>query len=324
MYGISPENITILSRNENPYHPSHRAVEALKSTPLNRYPDSRAFIGALSSYAGYPSGNIVIGAGMDEVITTLSRLFLGPKDQALIPVPTYTLYALATRLCGAVPVYRQRGTDFDVDAEIPKGVKMVFLCSPNNPTGNAISEERLRTVVEGTSAIVFLDEAYAEFAGRCLVGLVNEYENLVVGRTMSKAFALAGLRLGYAVMPQWMAEQYRRIAPLFSISSPALASGAAALSDLDHMRSLVSRIISERERMRKDIEGACPSEGNFLFVRTKEKSGLISERLQRKGIIVRDCASYPGAGDCCLRVTVGTPEQNDSFIEAFKGASRPG
>lgn len=322
-YGIPTERIVILSRNENPYGPSPRAQEALKSTPFNRYPDSRAFSEALSGYTGYPVENIVIGAGMDEIITTMARLFLGPEDKALIPVPTYTLYALAARLCGAVPVYTQRLPDFDVDLTIPVGVKMVFLCSPNNPTGNSISEGRLRQIAESTEAVVFLDEAYAEFAGQSQIELVKEYENLVVGRTMSKAFALAGLRLGYAVAPRWMAEQYRRIAPLFSISSPSLAAGVAALTDLDHMRASVSRILSERERMREEIERACPSEGNFLFIQTKEKSSLIVERLLRRGIIVRDCASYPGAGDCRLRVTVGTPEQNDRFLEGFVEVSGP-
>ncbi len=151
--------------------------------------------------------------------------------------------------------------------------------------------------------------------------MAREYENLVVGRTLSKAFALAGLRLGYAAMPLWAAEQYRQIASLFSISSPSLAAGAAALSDLEYM-SIVSKIISERERLQSEIEGACPSEGNFLFIHTKEKSDLVSKRLLKRGIIVRVCSIYPGAGDCCLRVTVSTPEQNDLIIEAFREADR--
>ncbi len=323
-YGIPPERIVILSRNENPYGPSPKVRKALNEAGLSRYPDSGQFVEALSRYTDYAPENIAIGAGMDEVITTMPRLFLGPGDRALIPVPTYTLYSLAARLCGAVPVYRQRLPDFDMDTEIPEDVKMVFLCSPNNPTGNVISEERLRQVVESTHAIVFLDEAYAEFAGRSLIGLVREYENLVVGRTMSKAFALAGLRLGYAVAPRWIAEQYRRISPLFSISSPSLAAGAAALPDLGHMRDCVRKIISERERMQEEIPGAYSSEGNFLFISTMDKSGIIAERLLHRGIIVRDCSSYPGAGDCCLRVTVGRPEENDLFLEAFKESNRPG
>jgi histidinol-phosphate aminotransferase len=323
-YGIPPEKMVVLSRNENPYSPGPKVLEALESPLLNRYPDSGPFVEALSGYTGYPAKNIVTGAGMDEVITTMTRLFLGPGDRALIPVPTYTLYGLAVRLCGAMPIYQQRLADFDVnlDSEVPDDVKMMFLCSPNNPTGNAISKSALQAILESTDAIVFLDEAYAEFAKESLLHLVREHDNLVVGRTMSKAFALAGLRLGYAVAPEWIAEQYRRIAPLFSISSVSLAAGTAALEDVEYMKRSVLKIVSERERMRKQIGGAWPTEGNFLFISTKERSSIVSERLLRRGIIVRDCASFLGAGDCCLRVTVGTPRQNDIFREAFGEASQ--
>lgn len=320
-YGIPPEKIVILSRNENPYAPSPKVLDALKSPQLNRYPDSRPFIEALSGYTGYHAKNIIAGAGMDEVILTMTRLFLGPGDRALIPVPSYTLYDLAARICGALPVYQRRLANFevDLDSEIPAGVKMVFLCSPNNPTGNAISKSTLQAILESTDAIIFLDEAYAEFAKESFIRLVEDHDNLIVGRTMSKAFALAGLRLGYAAAPEWIAKQYRRIAPLFSISSVSLAAGITALCDLEYMRRSVSKIVSERERMRKLIGGAWPTEGNFLFISTEEKSSLVAERLLRHGIIVRDCTSYPGAGDCCLRVTVGTPEQNGIFMEAYLG-----
>jgi histidinol-phosphate aminotransferase len=189
------------------------------------------------------------GAGMDEIITTICRIFLGSGDKALIPVPTYNFYGLAVELCGAVPHYQPRLAGFSVDQKIPEGIKMTFLCSPNNPTGNALSEENVRAVVEGTESIVFLDEAYAEFAGKSLLKLVREYDNLVVGRTLSKAFGLAGLRLSYAVAPPWIARQYRRVAPLFGISSLSLAAGVAALQDLGWMRKYVGKIVAERERM---------------------------------------------------------------------------
>jgi histidinol-phosphate aminotransferase len=197
---------------------------------------------------------------------------------------------------------------------------MAFLCSPNNPTGNSLSEENVRAVVEGTDAIVFLDEAYAEFAEKSLLKLVREYDNLVVGRTLSKAFGLAGLRLGYAVAPTWIAQQYRRVAPLFSVSSPSLAAGVSALQDLDWMRECVKKIVSERERMRQSLACSNPSEGNFLYVHTEEKSEVVVERLLRQGIVVRNCSSFPGSGDHCLRVTVGRPKENDRFLEEFEKA----
>jgi histidinol-phosphate aminotransferase len=309
--------IIILSRNENPYGQSPKVWESFLGVPLHRYPDSRCFLKAVSNYSNCPEENIIIGAGLDEIITTVARLFLGPGDKALIPVPTYNLYGLATRLCGAVPIYRPMLPGFEIDIDVPRDAKMIFLCSPNNPTGSSISEQTVRAVVEATNGIVFLDEAYAEFAGNSLINLVHSYDNLMVGRTLSKAFGLAGLRLGYALAPAWMAKEYRRVAPLFSISSLSLAAGEAALQDLEYMRASVGKIIAERERMRKSVKGAYPSQGNFLYIHCQEQSGLAAERLLRQGIMARDCSVFPGAGKNCLRVSIGMPEDNDRFIEAF-------
>jgi len=321
MYGIPEEHIIILSRNENPYGASPRVRMALKDVPLNRYPESQPFLRALAGYTGYSEEHIIAGAGMDEIIATICRIFLGPGEKAFIPVPTYNLYGLAAQLCGAKPLFLPRQEDFSVGLEIPENIKMAFLCSPNNPTGNALSEESVRAIVEGTKAIVFLDEAYAEFARKSLLKLVKEYDNLVVGRTLSKAFGLAGLRLGYAVAPPWIAEQYRRVAPLFSISSLSLAAGVAALQDLDWMRKCVGKIVSERERMMEILACVHPSEGNFLYVHTKERSRVVTQQLLRQGVIVRDCGSFPGSGEHCMRVTVGKPEENDCFLEALDEVS---
>ncbi len=317
---IPEDKIAVLSLNENPYGPSPNVWKALKDVPLNRYPDYKPFLKALSNYAEYPEENIVVGAGMDEIITTIARLFLGQGDKALIPVPTYNLYGLAASLCGALPVYRPRLQGFEVDLDIPDGIKMIFLCTPNNPTGNSLSEKSARTIAESAKGIVFLDEAYVEFAESNLLKLVRDYENLVVGRTLSKAFGLAGMRLGYAVAPEWIAEQYRRIAPLFSISSLSLAAGVAALQNFKYMKESVGKIVGERERIRSRID-TYPSEGNFLYLQTKERSNLVAEQLLCQGIMVRDCSNFPGAGEHCLRVSVGTPEQNDRFLDAYAPGS---
>jgi histidinol-phosphate aminotransferase len=319
-YGISDESIVMLSRNENPYGPSPHTHAALRDVSPHRYPDSHPFVKALSMYTGYPKECLVTGAGMDEIITTICRIFLGSGDTAFIPVPTYNLYGLAVELCGAMPLFKARLSDFAVDTKTPERIKMAFLCSPNNPTGNSISEDNVRAIVEDTDAIVFLDEAYAEFAEKSLLKLVREYDNLVVGRTLSKAFGLAGLRLGYAVAPPWIAQQYQRVAPLFSISSLSLAAGVAALQDLDWMRECVKKIVSERERMHERLTSSNPSEGNFLYIHTEEKSDVVVERLLRQGIAVRDCSSFPGCGEHCLRVTVGRPKENDRFLEEFEKA----
>ncbi|MCU0637946.1 MAG: histidinol-phosphate transaminase [Methanothrix sp.] len=315
--GIRPEDMIVLSRNENAYGTSPAVRAALQDAPLNRYPDSLPFLQALSKYTGCPEDWIVAGAGMDEIIATVCRIFLGPGDRALIPYPTYNFYAVAAQLCGARPEYRPRTAGFAVEAAVPAGVKMAFLCSPNNPTGNSLSEENVRAVVEGTDGIVFLDEAYVEFAGESLSRLVREHENLIVGRTLSKAFGLAGLRLGYAIAPPWIAEQYRRVAPLFSISSPSLAAGVAALQDIGWMRACVGKIVSERERMRSRLPCAMPSEANFLFLQTRRRSKDLAEQLLSRRIVVRDCSSFYGCGEQGMRVSVGRREENERFLEEF-------
>ena len=315
--GMLLNDLIVLSRNENPYGPSPAVGAALQEGPFHRYPDSRPFLEALAGYTGFSPDWLVAGAGMDEIISTICRIFLGRGDRALIPVPTYNYYALAAGLCGARPEYQTRAESLALHPHLP-GLKMVFLCSPNNPTGETLSEDSVRSVLEETDAIVFLDEAYIEFAGKSLVGLVREYQNLVVGRTLSKAFGLAGMRLGYAIAPPWIAEQYRRVAPMFSISSPSLVAGTAALADLEWMKECVRRIVSERERMREKLPCALPSRANFLFLKTRHKSKALAEQLLCRGIIVRDCNSFHGCGERCLRVTVGRREENDSFLEALE------
>ncbi|OPX74753.1 MAG: Aspartate aminotransferase [Methanosaeta sp. PtaB.Bin018] len=319
-YGVALQDILILSRNENPYGPSPRVREALSEASLHRYPDPQPFVSAVANYVGFPEENIVAGAGMDEIIMNIARLFLGRGDKALIPIPTYNLYALAARLCQAQVVRQPMLSGFELNPHIPDGMKMVFICAPNNPTGSIISEETARAILEGTEGMVFLDEAYAEFAEKSLISLVKEYDNLVVGRTLSKAFGLAGLRLGYAVAPQWLAAQYRRVAPLFSMSSASLAAGVVALKDLDYMKKTTAKIIAERERLLLQLDGAHPSQGNFICIFTQERSSIVAERLLCQGVVVRDCSSFPGAGMHCLRVSIGTPEQNDRFLEAFAKA----
>ena len=318
-YKIPPENIVKLGSNENPYGPSPKVRQALMQIHPERYPEPEELIQGLSSYAGYPENMVVIGAGMDGVMDTLTRLFLEKGDKTLIHTPTFSYYEILTTLCDATPIFASRGKQFEIShgCDIPGDVKMVFICSPNNPTGNITSRDDLKGILESTDAIVFLDEAYVEFADHSLLDLVGKYENLVVGRTMSKAFGLAGMRLGYAIAPVWIADQYRRAAPpFFGITCASVAAGLAALSDLDYMQSSVEKICNERERFHRVI-GSRPSQANFLCIDTAEPSSAVAEKFLRKGIIIRDCRSFRGAGDHLIRLTVGTPGENDRFLEAY-------
>ena len=321
-YGLKPEEIVKLGSNENPYGPSPKVARALQDISPERYPEPEVLMAGLAGYTGFPEEMIVIGAGMDGVMDTLTRLFLEEGDRTFIPTPTFSYYEILTFLNGAKPVFSQRGEEFEVPMNIPADTKMAFLCSPNNPTGNVTDEKEVRALLESTDAIVFLDEAYVEFAEQSLAMLVKEYDNLVVGRTLSKAFGLAGMRLGYALAPQWIADQYRRAAPpFFGISCASTAAGVAALSDIPFMHNSVEKIRMERKRL-QGATNSHPSQANFLYIETDVASNLFVERFLARGIIIRDCRSFRGAGEHHARVTVGTPSENDRFLSAFQEICR--
>ena len=321
-YGFNPEDIVKLGSNENPYGPSPMAKEALASAAMERYPEPEELLAGLSAYIGFPEDMILLGAGMDGVMDTLTRIFLEPGDTTFIPTPTFSYYEILTIMAAARPIFSPRGPQYELAEAVPVEAKMAFLCSPNNPTGNVLSEKELRAILESTDAIIFLDEAYVEFSERSLVHLVREYDNLIVGRTLSKAFGLAGMRLGYALAPSWIAEQYRRAAPPFyGISSASAAAGAAALSDLPFMSRSVQNIVSERERLVREI-GCGASQANFLYLRTALPSDQFVERFLCRGIIIRDCRSFRGSGEHQVRVTVGRPEENQRFLSAYREICR--
>ena len=268
---------------------------------------------------------VCVTSGCNQAFAAAMMAIAKAGDNVIVTVPyffNHTMWlgmlGIEARFIPAISGTVTHPRPEDAAALIDERTRAIILCSPNNPTGEVLSEDSVRSVLEETDAIVFLDEAYIEFAGKSLVGLVREYQNLVVGRTLSKAFGLAGMRLGYAIAPPWIAEQYRRVAPMFSISSPSLAAGTAALADLEWMKECVRRIVSERERMREKLPCALPSQGNFLFLKTRHKSKALAEQLLCRGIIVRDCSSFHGCGERCLRVTVGRREENDSFLEALE------
>jgi len=316
-YGIAPERIVKLGSNENPYGPSPKVIEALTTISPERYPEPEKLLAGLADYTGFPEDMIVIGAGMDGVMDTLTRLFLDNGDRTFIPTPTFSYYEILTIMAGARPVFSPRGLKNEISEDLPSDTKMAFLCSPNNPTGNVISEEDVRRIIESTDAIVFLDEAYVEFAEKSLIALVKQYDNLIVGRTLSKAFGLAGMRLGYALAPAWIADQYRRAAPpFFGVTCASAAAGSAALSDLSFMRESVKKIVAERQRLQK-ATNSLPSEANFIYLKTEQSSEDFAERFLEKGIIIRDCRSFRGAGENHVRITVGTPSENDRFLSAF-------
>ncbi len=331
-YDIDPTSIIKLGSNENPLGPSPLAVTAIKEKAgkVHLYPPSDAFElrQLISSHTGYQVDNIVIsGTGMDGILDTVMRLFMSEGAQTLIPIPTFSYYEIATLANGGKPVFLKRNSDFNVSSKYvlervnPK-TRIIFLCSPNNPSGNVISEKDVRKILESVNALVFIDEAYVDFAQTNLSGLVREYENLIVGRTFSKAFGLAGMRLGYAIAPQWLTAKYMKVMTPFSVDVLSLAAGIAAINDREHLRKSIEMVKNGRIQLTSGLETLCkvyPSEANFIMIDVSpSKAKDVSESLLKKGIIVRDCTSFRGAGESLIRITVGMQVQNEKVIEALR------
>ncbi|MEM0088494.1 MAG: histidinol-phosphate transaminase [Archaeoglobaceae archaeon] len=313
------EKIVKLASNENPYGPTPRVFEVLRSfSDLHRYPNPeyRALREKLGEYTNWEVQRIVVGAGIDGILETIFKMLIDEGDEVLIPMPTFQYYRILARLHCARDVIVERDENFQISDRIFEKLndrtKLVVIPFPNNPTGNVEKFGLVEEIVESTKAIVFVDEAYVEFSNS---KLEIDADNLIIARTMSKAFALANLRIGYARLPKWLLSYYRSASTPFPISSLAEKCAITALEDLDWMRSCVEKIKKERERVYgelKKLVKVYPSQANFLFF--KSRSGL-AESLLRKGIIIRDCRNFGVDG---YRVTIGKPEENDFFLEKLR------
>ncbi len=330
-YGIPPEKIIKLGSNENPLGPSKLAVAAISKNAgkIHLYPSSDA-LGlrkAISNYTGYPAGNIVVsGNGMDGIVDTVMRLFMSSGGEAIIPIPTFSYYEIATLANGGKPVFVERDRDFNTTPEkilekINENTKIIFLCSPNNPSGNLFREEDARKILDSANVIVFIDEAYVEFADSSLSGLVREYDNLIIGRTFSKAFGLAGMRMGYAIVPGWVCREYMKVMTPFSVDVLSSAGSIAALEDREHLEKSIEAVKKGRIQLTSELGSLCkvyPSEANFIMIDVSpHKASDVSESLLKQGLIVRDCTSFRGASKSLIRITVGTKEQNEKVIDAL-------
>ena len=330
-YGLEPETIIKLGSNENMLGPSPNAVAAIKehADGVNLYPasDAAKLKQAISGYIGCHPDNIVVsGSGMDGIFDTVLRLFMSPGDETIIPLPTFSYYEIATLANGGKPVFARRKANFDIDTKsildkVTDNTKMLFLCSPNNPTGNPVSEEQAREILEAVNAIVFIDEAYVEFSENSLTGLVKEYDNLVVGRTFSKAFGLAGMRMGYAIAPEWICREYMKVMTPFSMDVLSCEAGIAAIDDKEHFTKTVEMVEKGRVQLTDGLSPLCkvyPTDANFILIDVSpKKASDVSELLLKQGIIVRDCTSFRDAGESLIRITVGTEEQNRKVIQVM-------
>jgi len=317
------ERVARLGSNENPYPPSPlafaRATEALASA--NRYPDERmgslveALEGAFGDYA------FVTGAGMDGIIETVIRALIDHGDRVAISTPTFSFYGIATRAQGGILHPIPRNTDFTIDGsrivEESRDAKITFLCTPNNPTGNATPPGVIEEICEEIEGMLFLDNAYVEFSGIDYMPLVRRFDNLIIGRTFSKAYALAGLRVGFACVPAWFESVFRRAQTPFALNAVSAAAAMGALADTDHVRRIVDHVAAWRSRFAEEIPfPILPSDANFVLIDVAPMKGDEAvEALARRGVVVRSAAGFPQLGDHYIRVSIGDVWENERFLQ---------
>jgi histidinol-phosphate aminotransferase len=332
-YGL--ERVVKLASNENPYGCSPKVYEVLQKVistkTLNTYPPSNPedLLEMISDYTGFEVSRIAVGAGIDGVLENIFRLLIEPGDEVVIPIPSFPYYHTLAAVSGAREVRVKRREDFRIDPSLVENLtrktKLVIICSPNNPTGNDEDVDSITEIIQKAAevgAAVFIDEAYAEFSNQNLMSLA-EYENVIVARTFSKAFGLANLRVGYAVMAEWLKKEYMKVSTPFPLSSFAIEGAKAALLDVEYMKWAVKQIVKEREKLYSSLNEigsvkAYPSSANFIYFETAILASLVAEKLARKGVIVRDCSGFIGCSDRAIRVSVGRREENELFVDALR------
>ena len=323
-----------LASNENPIGTSPLAMAALQRVlhELNRYPDGGGhdLVRKLSQKLGVPSEMIVIGAGSDDIIGMLTRALLLPGDQAVMPKPSFLMYDIMVRSASAVPVAVPLiNLAFDLEnmaARINDRTRLVFLTNPNNPTGTCITKSDFEAFLLHIpeNVVVVVDEAYIEFVRDpdCMQGISYALEErpVVVLRTFSKAFGLAGLRVGYGIMPESIALLLHRVRQPFNVNTPAQAAAAAALDDHDFLEQSLEVVHQGLDYISRRLDSLnirhFPSQANFMLIDVGTSADEVYNRLLRKGVIVRSMTSY--GFPQYIRVSVGLPEENTRFVDALQ------
>ncbi len=313
-----------LDANENAY-----------GSPLNdnfnRYPDPLQFKvkKRLSEIKGVPPRNIFLGNGSDEAIDILFRAFCNPGSDNVITVPpTYGMYEVSANINDVEVRKIKLKTDFQLNMEgiaeaIDEHTKIIFICSPNNPTGNSINRDDMETLLANFNGLVVIDEAYINYSRqKTFIQELTEYSNLVVLQTLSKAWGLAGLRVGMAFASEEIIEIFNKVKPPYNINEASQALALQALQNVEQVNNWIKETVAEREKLKSELNTLesvltiYPSDANFILVKTIRPKEIYQFMVNR-GIIIRD-RSKVELCEGCLRITIGTPNENELLIEAFK------
>ena len=330
--GREPDEIIKLDANENPYGPSPRVRDALSTLDyVHIYPDpeSRALRDGLSEFTGLPASCLLAGAGADELLDLVMRLFLQPGDAIVNCPPTFGMYPFDAAINGADTLEVPRNDEFSLDLPAIEAVverhrpKLLFVTSPNNPDGSWVSDANLERLL-ALPVMLVLDEAYVEFAGRerSRIRWVPERENLIVLRTFSKLAGLAGLRVGYGAFPEALMPHLWKIKQPYNVSVAASTAALAALEDLAWLEDKIERLVEARERffdllVEVPYLRPYPSQSNFILCQVLDRDAeALKLALEQEGILIRYYRK-PRLRDH-VRFTVGKPEQVDAVIAALQ------
>lgn len=325
-----------LNTNESPFPPPSGWLDDLariaSSIAWNRYPDRGAhdLRSAIADRHGVSVDNVFVANGSNEVLQTIFLAYAGAGRTVATFEPTYQMYAQIARVCGSSVVEGERRVDLSLDAmEIERVLSrhqpaVTVLCNPNNPTGLVEPRENLDAMVDSTNGIIVVDEAYAEFSEWSAIDRVSEDTPLVVTRTFSKTLSMAALRVGYAVGPSWIIDTLNVAVLPYHLDAFKQQATIAALGYTDEMERRVDTIKAQRSRIESELESmgvqVWRSGSNFVLFRpTVMAAKDLWSGLLASGVLVRDCSSWPRL-DGCLRVTVGTEEENSRFIDATRAA----
>lgn len=313
-----------LNTNENPYPPSSKVMSVLQnldSEYLRRYPDPYAneFRQAVSDALGVPRDWIIVGNGSDEILNVLVRACTEGVRKVVYPMPTYVLYRTLSAVQSAETVEIPYGEDFKLPLEelIAANGAVTLIASPNSPDGHVVPIDELRSLASCLSGILAIDEAYVDFAEESALPLLNEFENVILLRTLSKGYSLAGLRLGFAIANPKLLEGLFKVKDSYNIDAIACMVGAAAMRDQVYKNECAQKVKSNRTQLALSLKQlgfkVWNSQANFLMVQPLQQAEALYLELKTRGILVR--YFFQRGLDDKLRITVGTDEQNQILID---------
>ena len=333
---LKRDSVAKLSFNESPYGPSPLAVSAMQAAACQAHlyhdMEARDLRQKIAEHYGVTVEGVYVGNGGDEAIALLVNAFVSPGDEVVMPWPTFGQYANATTIMDGIPVkIPVRANDLKADlaamlAAVTPRTKIVFLCNPNNPTGVPVNGAELREFLAALppQVLVGLDEAYGEFVEDPSflsgVDLLPEFPNVVVIRTFSKIYGLAGMRVGYGIARPEIVSLVQRVRPLFNVNTLAQLGALAALTDREFVTMARTKNNAERDWLTGELSGmgwrVIPSQTNFLFVDTKREAAPFVEAARSAGIIIRGAAGW--GFPTFLRISLGTHEQNEALVAVLK------